>query len=86
MWRALLEPMLLFASPFVAYLIYLGLRRTYPFAVDHWTHSAVSSLALAGLAIAVAGMFALGVFATRHEGAYVPAHIEHGKLVPGRLQ
>ncbi|WOJ90176.1 DUF6111 family protein [Methylocapsa polymorpha] len=86
MWRIMLEPALLFASPFVVYLIYLALRRTYPFAVDHWTHSAVSSLALAGLVIAVAGMLAFGIFAVRHEGAYVPAHIENGRLVPGRLQ
>ncbi len=37
-------------------------------------------------AIAVAGMLTFGIFAVRHEGAYVPAHIENGKLVPGRLQ
>ncbi|WP_026608354.1 DUF6111 family protein [Methylocapsa acidiphila] len=86
MWRIMLEPALLFVSPFVAYVIYLALRRNYPFAVDHWTQSAVASLFLAGLAIAAAGMIAFGVFAVRHEGAYVPAHIENGRLVPGRLQ
>lgn len=86
MWRIMLEPALLFASPFVVYLIYLALRRTYPFTVEHWTHGAISSLALAGLVIAVAGMLAFGIFAERHEGAYVPAHIENGKLLPGRLQ
>ena len=86
MWRAILEPALLFASPFAAYTIYLVLRRNYPFAMEHWTKSAVSTLALAGLAIAVTGMIAFGIFAPRHVGAYVPAHIENGKLVPGRLQ
>jgi hypothetical protein len=86
MSRIILEPALLFASPFVVYLIYLALRRTYPFAVDHWTHGAISALTLAGLAVAVAGMLFFGIFAVRHEGAYVPAHIEDGKLVPGRLQ
>ena len=39
-----------------------------------------------GLAIAVTGMIAFGIFAPRHAGAYVPAHIENGKLVPGRMQ
>jgi len=86
MWRAILEPALLFASPFAAYTIYLVLRRNYPFTMEHWTKSAVSTLTLAGLAIAVAGMIAFGIFAPRHAGAYVPAHIENGKLVPGRLQ
>jgi hypothetical protein len=31
-------------------------------------------------------MIAFGIFAPRHAGAYVPAHIENGKLVPGRMQ
>ena len=86
MWRAILEPALLFALPFAAYTIYLVLRQNYPFAVEHWTKGAVSTLTLAGLAIAVAGMIAFGIFAPRHEGAYVPAHIENGKIVPGRMQ
>jgi hypothetical protein len=86
MWRAILEPALLFLSPFAAYAVYLALRQTAPFAGRHWTKGAVSSLTLAGLAIAAAGMLAFGVFAERHQGAYLPAHIEDGKLVPGRLQ
>lgn len=86
MWRVILEPALLFGSPFVAYAIYLVLRRKYPFTVEHWTHGAVSTLALAGLLIAVTGMLAFGIFAERHKGAYTPAHIENGKLAPGRLQ
>jgi hypothetical protein len=86
MWRAILEPAFLFASPFAAYTIYLVLRRNYPFAMEHWTKGAISTLTLSGLAIAVAGMIAYGIFAPRHAGAYVPAHIENGKLVPGRMQ
>ncbi|SFK11239.1 DUF6111 family protein [Methylocapsa palsarum] len=86
MWRVLLEPALLFGSPFAAYAVYLALRRTYPFALDHWTRGAVSTLTLAGLIIAATGMLAFGIFAERHQGAYAPAHIENGTLVPGRLQ
>ncbi|HYP58646.1 MAG TPA: DUF6111 family protein [Beijerinckia sp.] len=86
MWRIIVQPALLFISPFVAYTIYLTLRRTHPFVVDHWTHGTLSSLALAGLVIAALGMFAFGIFAERHEGAYVPAHIEHGRIVPGKMQ
>ncbi|MCI0466873.1 MAG: DUF6111 family protein [Beijerinckiaceae bacterium] len=86
MWRAILEPLLLFASPFIAYAIYLAIRQNYPFATKHWSKSAVSTLTLAGLAVAIGGMLALGIFAPRHEGAYVPAHVEGGKIVPGRIQ
>lgn len=86
MWRALLEPVLLFLSPFLAYALFLGLRRRYPLTADHWTRGALSTLGLIGLVLAAAGMLFLGLFAERHVGGYVPAHIENGKLVPGRMQ
>lgn len=86
MWRTIMEPALLFGSPFAAYALYLALRRKYPFEVEHWSRSAVSTLALAGLAIAVAGVFAIGIFAPRSRGAYIPAHVENGRIVPGRIQ
>ncbi len=86
MLRAFLEPALLFGSPFAAYAIYLALRLRYPFEVAYWTQSAVATLVLVGLAIAVAGVFTIGVFAKRGQGAYVPAHVENGQIVPGRIQ
>jgi Family of unknown function (DUF6111) len=86
MWRVILEPTLLFASPFLAYAVYLALQQNYPLALEHWSKSAVSTLTLAGLALALGGMLAVGIFAPRHEGAYIPAHVEDGKIVPGRIQ
>jgi hypothetical protein len=86
MWRAVLEPVAFFLSPFLAYALFLGLRRRYPLAADHWTRGALSTLALIGLFLAAAGMLVLGIFAERHSGGYVPAHVENGKLVPGRIQ
>jgi hypothetical protein len=86
MWRVVLRPALLFLSPFLLYAVWLLLRRTTPWARDNWGQSVVSTLTLAGLAVAVAGMLAYGVFADRHLGAYVPAHIENGVVVPGHIQ
>lgn len=86
MWRAILEPVLLFLTPFVAYALFLGARRHYPLAVDHWSRSVLSTLGLIGLVVAATGMLVLGIFAERHQGAYEPAHIENGKLVPGRMK
>ena len=65
---------------------WLFLRRTAPFARRNWGRSTLSTLTLLGLAVAVIGMLAFGVFADRHLGPYVPAHIENGVVVPGRIQ
>lgn len=86
MLRVLLEPALLFGLPFAAYIIYMSVRRRYPFAVDAWSRSRVATLALAGLAVAVFGVIAIGAFAPRQQGAYVPAHVENGRLLPGHFE
>jgi hypothetical protein len=86
MLRVLLEPALLFALPFAVYILYMSVRRRYPFAVEAWSHSRVATLALAGLAVAVFGVIVLGAFAPREQGAYVPAHVENGRLLPGHFE
>ena len=40
----------------------------------------------AGMAAAVASIFIFGGLAERHNGTYVPAHMENGKFVPGKLE
>jgi len=86
MWRVLWEPVLLFLSPFIAYAGLLLLRRITPFSARQWTQGTVSTLTLSGLALAIVFMLGYGLFAERHKGAYVPAHIENGRIVPGRMQ
>ena len=86
MLRGLFDAGGLFLVPFVAYALFLALRRRYPFVLDSWTQGPVATLVVAGLALAVAGVLLTGFFANRHKGAYVPAHIEKGRLVPGRME
>ncbi|HLW91060.1 MAG TPA: DUF6111 family protein [Roseiarcus sp.] len=86
MLRAVLEPIALFLSPFAVFAIYLVLRARYPLAVEHWTKSRVSTLTLIGLAVAVIGMVAFGLYAPRGQGVYVPAHVENGRLIQGHIQ
>jgi len=86
MWRVALEPALLFLSPFVAYVAVLVLRRNTPFAGASWSRGTVSTLTLVGLVAAVVGIVFFGINAERHSGAYVPAHIENGRLVPGKME
>ena len=82
----LAETVGLFLAPFAVFAVYLLLRARYPLAVEHWTRGRLSWLALAGLAAAAAGLVALDAFAPRGHGAYVPAHIENGVIVPGRFE
>ena len=86
MSRALLEPLALFLTPFVAYAIYLALRARFPLEVQHWTGFRVSVLTLVGLTAALLGLVALNLFSPRGHGVYVPAHESNGVLIPGHIE
>lgn len=86
MWRIIIQPALLFATPFLLYALSLLARRRYPFVAELWSRGVVSTLTIAGLATAIVGIFAFGLFSPRNQGVYVPAHIEDGRLAPGRFQ
>ena len=86
MWRALLEPLAFFVTPFAIYVIYLLARGRHPLKPAHWPGAAVVSLTIAGLVVAIAGMLYFGFGAKRSTGAYVPAHVENGRVVPGHFE
>lgn len=86
MGREVFEPLALFLSPFAVYALYLGLRARYPLEIEHWTRGRVSIMTLIGLAAAVLGFVAINAFAPRGRGVYIPAHVEKGVLVPGRIE
>jgi len=86
MWRALLELLLLFGVPFTAYAIFHLAQRRWPFVAELWRPGVVSALTIAGLALAIGGMIAFAVFLEPQKGAYVPAHVENGRLQPGQFQ
>lgn len=86
MARTISELGLLYLAPFALYLLYLTARRVYILSFDHWTRSVIATLSLTGLALVLCSLLLTGFFAERHEGAYAPAHIENGRLVPGAIQ
>lgn len=86
MLRALFDTLGLFLLPFALFAIYLMLRARYPLAVEHWTRGRLSWLAMAGLAVATAGLVLGTLVAPRGHGLYVPAHLENGEIVPGRSE
>jgi hypothetical protein len=86
MGRPVLEPLALFLSPFAVYALYLMLRARYPLEVEYWTRGRVSVMTLIGLGAAVLGLVAINVFAPRGRGVYIPAHVENGVLIKGRIE
>jgi hypothetical protein len=86
MWRSVGETLGLFFLPFLLFAVYLALRMRWPLAIEHWTRSRVSVLVIVGLAAALAGLAGASLFAPRGQGVYIPAHVENGVLVPGRIE
>ena len=86
MWRPIAESLGLFLLPFLLFAVYLALRMRWPLAIEHWTRSRVAALVIVGLAAALAGLFGASLFAPRGQGVYIPARVENGVLVPGRIE
>ena len=86
MGRLLLEVLVPFLLPFAGYAASLALRRRYPFVLDAWSRGPLAVLVVSGLALAVLALLATGLFGPRGHGDYVPAHLEKGVLVPGRME
>lgn len=86
MGRALLEVLLPFLLPFVGYAVLLALRRRVPFALAAWSRGPVAVLVVSGLSLAVLSLLVAGLLWPRGRGDYVPAHMENGVLVPGRME
>ena len=85
MSRALLEAIGLFLTPFALYVAVLVFRARHPLIAASWSRGALSWLTLAGLALAIAGFVYAGLTGSE-QGAYVPARVENGRLLPGHFQ
>jgi Mn2+/Fe2+ NRAMP family transporter len=85
MIRAFVEEALLFLLPFALFALYLVVRRKNPMAPGSWSGQ-MTWLVAAGLACVVAVLLATAVTAERQSGAFVPTHMENGRLVPGQFR
>ena len=85
MTRAILQELVLFFLPFVAFALYLVIRRRNPLLWSSWSAQSVW-LVIAGLAVVVVSLVATGILADRETRAYVPSHMEGGRLVPGQFR
>jgi hypothetical protein len=85
MIRPVLTELLLLATPFVLYAVFLWATKAGVMDPESWPVSRI--VWLAGVAL----MLVLGSFlyfanykGSKPGGRYVPAHVEDGKFVPGR--
>jgi hypothetical protein len=85
MTRAIFQELSLFLLPFAAFAIYLVIVRRNPLAWSSWSDH-VSWVGIAGLMLVIASLLLGGFLAERHTGAFVPTHMENGRVVPGRFK
>lgn len=83
--RLALIEIALFLTPFAVYAAWLWFTRGSA-ARANWTAGPVYFAALAGLVLTVLGFVLLASFGEAERGAYRPAEVRDGVLVPGRFE
>lgn len=80
----MIDDLLLFLLPFLLFAGWLLLNKRNPLDIAHWSGWKFG-LAAAGIGLGIASIIYAGMSSERHTGAYVPPHVENGRLVPGRF-
>ncbi len=87
MIRPVFTELMLFLTPFVVYALFLVATRKGLLDAGSWPLSRISWLVIAALVMMIGSFLALAEFGGVPPGStYTPAHVEKGKVVPGRNQ
>lgn len=87
MARTVLIETLLFLAPFALYALVLFATSRDLREAEHWTMRMLMILAIIGLSLVIVGLVFFAHFGGAPPGSvYEPAHMEDGKLIPGRLK
>jgi len=87
MIRPVLTELALFLAPFVLYAVFLAATRAGVLDPNSWSWATLAWLTIAALVLVVGSFIVIAQFSGAPPGStYVPAHIEDGKLVPGKTQ
>lgn len=87
MIRPYLLELALFLMPFALYAIFLLVTRAGVLEPESWSWRVLGWLTIAALSSVVLSFIVLAQFSgSPPRSTYVPAHVEDGKLVPGRTQ
>ncbi|MEX0852012.1 MAG: DUF6111 family protein [Bauldia sp.] len=77
---------ILFLLPFAAYAAFLTLTRGSLRNAEDWQIKTIAYLAIAGAGLLIVALVVfISYSGTPPDGIFVPAHIENGKIVPGRI-
>jgi hypothetical protein len=77
----------LFLAPFVLYAVFLWATKAGVMDAESWPVSRLAWLAIAALLLVVGSFIYFAHFTGAPPGsAYVPAHVENGKFVPGQTR
>jgi hypothetical protein len=84
MVRPVATALILFLIPFALYAVYLWATRSGVLDTSSWRLQVLAWLTIAALCLVIAGVFLTVEFSgAPPHSAYVPAHMENGRLVPG---
>jgi hypothetical protein len=86
MIRNLIEEILLFFLPFAVFAGWLLFNKRNPLDVAHWSGYKFA-LAVIGMLLGIGSIIATAlIFSQPHTGAYTPARVENGRLIPGEVR
>ena len=86
MIRPVFTELALFLAPFVIYAIYLIATKAALLTLASWPPKVLASLGIVALVLMIGSFIYLSHFSGAPPGSvYVPAHVEDGTFVPGRV-
>ena len=86
MIRPVLTEIALFLAPFVIYAAFLWFAKPAVLAREYWSIKTLMTLVIVSLVLMIGSFIVLGHFTGAPiSSTYVPAHVEDGKLIPGRV-
>ena len=86
MIRPVFTELALFLAPFVIYAIYLVATKSALLKLESWPPKVLATLGICALMLMIGSFVYLSHFSGSPPGStYVPAHVEDGKFVPGRV-
>jgi hypothetical protein len=87
MIRPVLTELALFLTPFVAYAVFLWATRAGLVDASAWSLPILGWLTIAALVLMIGSFVAIAQFSgSAPRSTYLPAHLEDGRLVPGRMK